>query len=265
MFLRGGLADTFRSVTFTQKLAKLTNGKNKAAIARAADLQPTLVNAYVNKGYMPGADIALRLARVLAVPVEWLIDDAADWPPPEPLEDWSTARLAAELGKRLRPHGNAMLGRIGQCERADWVKIARELLPHDPDQPLPKRLADVIVLPAELNGDENELRRIEPRFAIGEDAPPDTLKTMAATGEVGLLDLHIRHRNLDDEPCYEEVFRLASFLKAPKHYRTPWFGEQVEWARNDLRRAIEDAERAAAEKAAAKRKAARGKKSGKSS
>lgn len=76
-------------MTFTQKLARLTEDRHKVRISRRAGLAPTTVSNYLNRGSMPGADVAFRLARALNVSVEWLLDDSQDWPPvwvnaPEP-------------------------------------------------------------------------------------------------------------------------------------------------------------------------------------
>jgi transcriptional regulator with XRE-family HTH domain len=71
-------------MTLTAKLSALAEGKNRAELARGVGLKATLLSDYINKGYMPRADIALKIARALGVDVAWLIDDAAPWPPPAP-------------------------------------------------------------------------------------------------------------------------------------------------------------------------------------
>lgn len=76
-------------MTFLQKLARLTADRHKVRISRRAGLAPTTVSNYLNRGSMPGADIAFRLARALNVSVEWMLDDSQGWPPvwvnaPEP-------------------------------------------------------------------------------------------------------------------------------------------------------------------------------------
>ena len=68
---------------FADKLSQLTADDNKARLSRAAGLPPNAINDYINKGHRPGIDNALALAKVLRVPLEWLVDDAAEWPPPD--------------------------------------------------------------------------------------------------------------------------------------------------------------------------------------
>lgn len=68
-------------MTFTEKLRRLCSDRNKAAVSRNAELPTNAVSNYITKGQCPMAPIALRLARALGVSVEWLIDDAKDWPP----------------------------------------------------------------------------------------------------------------------------------------------------------------------------------------
>jgi transcriptional regulator with XRE-family HTH domain len=68
---------------FADKLSQLAADENKARLSRAAGLPPNAINDYINKGHRPGIDNALALAKVLKVPLEWLVNDAAEWPPPE--------------------------------------------------------------------------------------------------------------------------------------------------------------------------------------
>jgi transcriptional regulator with XRE-family HTH domain len=67
---------------FHEKLSRLTAGKNKSALAEGAGLPASAVSNYIFKRQMPRGDKALALARVLGVPLEWLVDDAQDFPPP---------------------------------------------------------------------------------------------------------------------------------------------------------------------------------------
>jgi transcriptional regulator with XRE-family HTH domain len=75
-FAAGGAA-----MTFTEKLARLTEDRCKTRVSVRAGLPSTAISNYITKRSTPGADVALRLSRALNVSVEWLIDDAQDWPP----------------------------------------------------------------------------------------------------------------------------------------------------------------------------------------
>jgi plasmid maintenance system antidote protein VapI len=68
-------------MTFAEKLARLTEDRLKTRVSRKAGLPPAAISDYIAKGNTPGADTALRLARVLGVSVEWLIDNDQEWPP----------------------------------------------------------------------------------------------------------------------------------------------------------------------------------------
>ncbi|HZK80617.1 MAG TPA: helix-turn-helix transcriptional regulator [Humisphaera sp.] len=68
-------------MTFAEKLAKLTEDKRKNVVAERAKIAPRAISDYLSKGTQPGAETALRLARVLRVDVDWLIDEEQDWPP----------------------------------------------------------------------------------------------------------------------------------------------------------------------------------------
>lgn len=72
-------------VKFSEKLAKLTEERDKRKLSLEAGLPPTAVSNYISKANIPRSDTALKLARILNVPVEWFIDDSDDrWPAPSP-------------------------------------------------------------------------------------------------------------------------------------------------------------------------------------
>ena len=60
--------------------------KSQAEFAKTIGVgEVTLYNTF-RKGSEPRVNTALAIARGLGVSVEWLFDDAADWPPPDALE-----------------------------------------------------------------------------------------------------------------------------------------------------------------------------------
>jgi|GEM_PF-4264958 len=64
-----------------EKLRRLCEDRNKSAVSRNAGLPPTRICDYLNKGSMPSATNAVRIARALKVSPAWFIDDSQDWPP----------------------------------------------------------------------------------------------------------------------------------------------------------------------------------------
>ncbi|MEI8195189.1 MAG: helix-turn-helix transcriptional regulator [Phycisphaerae bacterium] len=126
----------------TEKLLRLTEGQRKADIARAAKLKPTQLNDYTVKGSLPRYDIALRIARALKVPVEWLIDDEADWPPPVPNaapspSQYSDNDLMFEVARRWRLYHLALSDALNDAEKVDWIAVeqAIERMRKQPDRP----------------------------------------------------------------------------------------------------------------------------------
>ncbi len=68
-------------MTFHEKLNRLTQDMHKTKVSIRAGLAPTAISGYLDKGYMPGINIAVRIARALGVDPGWLIDDSKGWPP----------------------------------------------------------------------------------------------------------------------------------------------------------------------------------------
>lgn len=63
-------------------MRQLAEGRNLSEIARREGLYNAAISDAMNKGQLPKADKAIRIARALGVSAEWLWDDARSWPPP---------------------------------------------------------------------------------------------------------------------------------------------------------------------------------------
>ncbi len=96
-------------MTAREKLNRLIDDRNRANVARRCGLKASTMHAICHRGVEPRVGNAIKIARELKVPVEWLFDDTADWPPPSadtngpsPIAHLSTAekinRLLAERG-----------------------------------------------------------------------------------------------------------------------------------------------------------------------
>lgn len=111
-------------MNFKQKILKLTEGRRKSDVARAAGLQATQLNDYTAKGSLPRYDIAVRIARALSVDVEWLLDDSKDWPPPPSkglsLQNVPDRELALEVARRHRLVLLNLLEAIDAAKKTDW-------------------------------------------------------------------------------------------------------------------------------------------------
>lgn len=121
-------------MNFAEKLSRATEGKNKQRVGVEAGLPPTAISDYISKGHLPRADKLLSLARVLGVPLDFLLDDSRDWPPPDSshdtrasVQDAPIGDLIAELAKRFRLDLLEAMRRADEAEREDWSVVAREL------------------------------------------------------------------------------------------------------------------------------------------
>jgi hypothetical protein len=134
---------------FTEKLRRrsLEIG-NKSKASRAQGLKPNAISSYVAKASLPRADIALKMARALDVPLEWLVDDEQDWPPPKgdrpAVELLPDDALLEELARRYRLQSLRVLKWFETLKRADWAEVARRLYTYPPGTKLPGELEAVL-------------------------------------------------------------------------------------------------------------------------
>jgi len=68
-------------MTFREKLVVLVENMNKSKVSRRAGISPSGISNYIAKtGSIPRADIAARIAKVLGVSVDWMLDDTQGFP-----------------------------------------------------------------------------------------------------------------------------------------------------------------------------------------
>lgn len=174
------------SVEFTEKLRALVeaSGRSRLSIARDAGLSEAAVSNYINAGHTPRADTALKLARALRVPVEWLIDDAQDWPPPQ-----SPDELRRLLGHHLRSDGIALAELFAIAESVDWIAVARSLLRLDPLRDrLPDELQREATLPFRVSETARKVSEFSP-YAQLDPSDSEVARKVLFKGRLDLLYL----------------------------------------------------------------------------
>ncbi|QOV88435.1 helix-turn-helix domain-containing protein [Humisphaera borealis] len=134
----------------TEKLRKASAGRNKADAGRSVGLPDTAISNYIASGSIPRADIALKLARALEIPLEWLVDDDQDWPPPtsstQPgLSIVSDNDLLHELATRYRRDIVRFLETVEHAETIPWEVVAEELLQIPLEEGIPISLSDAAI------------------------------------------------------------------------------------------------------------------------
>ena len=71
-------------MNFTEKLKRASADLNKSKAGERVGLKADTISSYITKKAIPRLDTAVKIARALSVPLEWLADDSQDWPPPQP-------------------------------------------------------------------------------------------------------------------------------------------------------------------------------------
>jgi transcriptional regulator with XRE-family HTH domain len=145
-----------RAVKLAEKLSRLTEGKNRAQGARDAGIRPTVLNNYINRGSEPMGRAALGLADALDVPIGWLLNDGADWPPPasgraanDPTA-FTDDELMLEVCRRYRLIAVRLDAELKRAAAVDWFEIGKALLAHAPGEEIPEELRRVAALPGSI-------------------------------------------------------------------------------------------------------------------
>jgi transcriptional regulator with XRE-family HTH domain len=187
---------------FAEKLVRATAEQNKAKVSRAAGLPPTAISNYITKKQLPRADTALALARALGVPLEWLIDDAQDWPPPNPRTDAKPATmltdsdLMREVLRRRRLALAELLEKLKRAETIDWPDVHRRLAGIPPGGSIPRDLAaDALLVYALFASHATAFRQFDLKFYQG------LYRQMLPSGVE-------KPEDLDDEQLMERVLKV---------------------------------------------------------
>ncbi|HEY1685521.1 MAG TPA: helix-turn-helix transcriptional regulator [Tepidisphaeraceae bacterium] len=132
-------------MNFQEKLKLLGDGVNKSRKARSVGLPATMISTYIAKGSIPRGDIALKMSKALDVPLEWLLDDSQNWPPPEKenksIRAFSDGDLIAEVARRHRDIAKELLDDLAKAATIDWQKATIEFKASLPGKPLPSHVA----------------------------------------------------------------------------------------------------------------------------
>ena len=149
----GAVYSYCRVVDFHSKLRRRVKelDLNKAKASRDAHLPDSTIGSYLSKPKsLPRIDIAVKIATALKVPVQWLIDNREDWPPPDassaaqPLRDATDAQLIHEVARRFRQAMVDFHSEFNNALSMDWPRLAAEASLVGPTDPWPDhwRLAD---------------------------------------------------------------------------------------------------------------------------
>lgn len=98
------------------KVLRLLGGESRSDLARRADLPISTLSNLINRGGQMGAENALKLARALDVPLEWLVDEAQQWPPPLRGVDMAVEAMAL-LPAQYRDQVKQVIGSWGDRHR----------------------------------------------------------------------------------------------------------------------------------------------------
>jgi transcriptional regulator with XRE-family HTH domain len=223
---------------FSEKLAKLTEGRNRSDLARAVRLPPSILSNYINRGSTPRADIALSVAKALDVPLQWLVDDEQSWPaPPSPAAAMSTAQLAEELSRRSAGIVDAIWEKLRAARGADWVELTLTALALDPSKPIPKALQKQLEIPSQLNALRRELENFVPPI------PPMGTHALVRSASIfddvtksdpTILDLFAAVETLQRRPGFAQVFKLSSISLLPSKCRPKSFDKSVDEVKREV-------------------------------
>ncbi len=119
-------------------------------------LPDSTINNYLAKNdSLPRIDIAAKIAKAIRVPLEWLADDAAEWPPPDagakntPTQ-LSDRELMLEVGSRWGRAAMGLYDAFDRAQRVDWAGVQKEFRKWRDGEPLPAALKEIECLIREV-------------------------------------------------------------------------------------------------------------------
>ena len=113
------------------KLRKLLGNRSVKDVADAAGVSRASFSTYINRGSIPRADVAMKLASYFAVSLEWLADDEQDFPPPEDVKptpsSFSDDELLWEITQRYRVVTTNIRRQFEMIDTLDWGSLVKTL------------------------------------------------------------------------------------------------------------------------------------------
>jgi transcriptional regulator with XRE-family HTH domain len=154
LFVMGEIRVNLNAVRFHDKVRLRVSelGINRAKAARDVGLPVSTISNYMSKlESLPRADIAFKIAKAIAVPIEWLLDDEQDFPPPSntgttSLKYATDAELIEEVETRYQRAAVALRDTLDQLKAIDLGKLAKEIAATPPGSPLSKTAETAVKL-----------------------------------------------------------------------------------------------------------------------
>jgi transcriptional regulator with XRE-family HTH domain len=158
-------------VIFSEKVKRLIGDQSQAKVARRAGLSPSALNNLLQRsGSVPTAKTALQLARALEVSVDWLIDDAQDWPPPSTdqvlLEQATDDELMREVSIRYFRELKRVLEDIQRLAEFDLNAAAEWAQNASLDSPIPSSLQPAMELVNHAANIRYDYNRFDPHWWV---------------------------------------------------------------------------------------------------
>jgi transcriptional regulator with XRE-family HTH domain len=210
-------------VTFAQKIERWTaeNQRSRAQLAGNAGLDPSVLHNYVKRDSAPMAETALRVARAMKVPIDWLIDDAREeWPPPDVTKispsAFSDQELMRELAIRWRNALLDLLTAMDTFEDFDWASAIQQAQRTPLDKPLPDDVRRAIALLLEVHSRFMRWRNefdLETFCITHHDSLPGA---SLPAGQLDDTEIGFRFKRADDLP---EARKLMEIVRDRPEYR----------------------------------------------
>lgn len=116
-----------------EKLSKLIDrrGGSQSDFAASLDIPRQKLHTYL-RGAIPPPDLLLKIAEQNSVTVDFLLDDAKEWPPPiksaQSLAGVPTFELMIEVARRYVSEAAKSLATIRRADACVWENVARAML-----------------------------------------------------------------------------------------------------------------------------------------
>lgn len=197
---------------WTEKILALLQGKNASHLSESVGLHKSAIRDAANNEQLPRVDKAIKIARALNVPADWLFDDAQDLPAPDrpTLATYTDQAVTSDLARRrelIRQSMHEVAASFTPARKARLISLAKTGVKTDTDRAdMDAGKRDL----ARLHSLNNQLEWLDPDKLHPPKAKVVTVQDLLKDWDSGILNVYfdaVHHFSI--VPPIDQIERVA--------------------------------------------------------